>query len=404
MLIQPVLRPVLQPVLRSIFDPGIGGGGTPSLDDQVKALFVNGEQGVWYDESDLSSMFQSGVSGGGLLIPVTAADQPVGARMDKHIDVGWVVVGDAVWAKTQGDGVLSVVGNVVTVTGATTVTHINRIAGSIPAVPGSVRMSVVANYAGATGVQFWLRGAPRSLTNNVPVTVVNGLTNSSLERLDVSSGTVSFTINELSYWRGNHWTALNNSARPILRLTGGLYSLEWDGVDDCGSTPSFNMGPSQQAYAFAGVLINTGSPVFLFETSAVANSNPGAINAYFNDPGVGGLTARQNYGPSPTGPASQTISVPNTSVYTIDYDLSRAVGGQAIFMRRNGAAYANGGSNSTTTQQLGNYPLYIGARNNSGNFLKGHTYGEIVVGKLATSPEIASTEAYLAAKTGVTLP
>ena len=41
-----------------------------------KALFANGEQGVWYDPSDFSTMFQD--TGG--TIPVTGVDQYIGAR------------------------------------------------------------------------------------------------------------------------------------------------------------------------------------------------------------------------------------------------------------------------------------------------------------------------------------
>lgn len=77
MLIQPVLRPVLQPVLRSIFDPGIGGGGTPIW--TPAALFAASEQGGWYDPSDLSTMFQDAAG----TVPVTAEGQSVGRILDK---------------------------------------------------------------------------------------------------------------------------------------------------------------------------------------------------------------------------------------------------------------------------------------------------------------------------------
>lgn len=42
-------------------------------------LFANGEQGAWYDPSDLSSMFQDAAG----TIPVTADGDPVGLRLDK---------------------------------------------------------------------------------------------------------------------------------------------------------------------------------------------------------------------------------------------------------------------------------------------------------------------------------
>lgn len=42
-------------------------------------LFVNGEQGVWYDPSDLSTLFQDTAG----TIPVTGVEQPVGLMLDK---------------------------------------------------------------------------------------------------------------------------------------------------------------------------------------------------------------------------------------------------------------------------------------------------------------------------------
>ena len=42
-------------------------------------LFTNGEQGVWYDPSDFSTMFQDAEG----TIPVTAVEQPVGRILDK---------------------------------------------------------------------------------------------------------------------------------------------------------------------------------------------------------------------------------------------------------------------------------------------------------------------------------
>jgi hypothetical protein len=45
----------------------------------IRALFKNGEQGVWYDPSDLSTLFQDAAG----TTPVTAMGQPVGLMLDK---------------------------------------------------------------------------------------------------------------------------------------------------------------------------------------------------------------------------------------------------------------------------------------------------------------------------------
>ena len=55
----------------------LGGGGIPVFDPSF--LFENGEQGAWYDPSDLSTMFQDAAG----TTPVTADGQPVGRILDK---------------------------------------------------------------------------------------------------------------------------------------------------------------------------------------------------------------------------------------------------------------------------------------------------------------------------------
>ena len=52
----------------------------------------------------------------------------------------------------------------------------------------------------------------------------------------------------------------------------------------------------------------------------------------------------------------------------------------------------------------GNHPLNVGARNNSTSLqLDGRIYGMVVRGATSNATEIAALEAYMAAKTGVTL-
>ena len=51
---------------------------SPLIPFTPRKLFATGEQGVWYDPSDLSSMYQDAA----MTIPVTANGDPVGAMMD----------------------------------------------------------------------------------------------------------------------------------------------------------------------------------------------------------------------------------------------------------------------------------------------------------------------------------
>ncbi len=53
--------------------------GTSLRGTRIAELFANGEQGVWYDPSDLSTLFQDAAG----TIPVTGVEQPVGLMLDK---------------------------------------------------------------------------------------------------------------------------------------------------------------------------------------------------------------------------------------------------------------------------------------------------------------------------------
>jgi len=59
-----------------IFDLIVGSGQTTS---DPSALFASGEQGAWYDPSDISTMFQDRAG----TTPVTADGQTVGKILDK---------------------------------------------------------------------------------------------------------------------------------------------------------------------------------------------------------------------------------------------------------------------------------------------------------------------------------
>ena len=73
MLTRKLTRRITQALTRKATEPGNGGGWSPL------SLFASGEQGVWYDPSDFSTMFQDSAG----TTPVTAVGQPVGKILDK---------------------------------------------------------------------------------------------------------------------------------------------------------------------------------------------------------------------------------------------------------------------------------------------------------------------------------
>lgn len=258
-----------------VSNTGGGGGWTPA------DLFIDGEQGAWYDPSDLSTMFQDTAG----TIPVTAAGQTVARINDK-------------------------------------------------------------------------------------------------------SG------------RGNHATQATAAARPQYQTDGTYHWLEFDGVDDALSTAAINLSVTQQTNLCFGATIGNTNLGFVFEFSAVANSNAGTFNAYYNDGGLGGLAARVNAnGSSLTGTAEVAVTVPNKSVYDAAYDLGTTAGSQAVSVRRNGAAYSTGGTNPVTAN-FGNYPMYLGARGGSSFAFAGNLYGAVLRGAASSAQEITDTETWMNSKTG----
>lgn len=69
----------------NVFNPtnpyGVFSANGITLGQKVAALFSAGEQGVWYDPSDFSTMFQDAAG----TIPVTAVGQAVGLILSKHV-------------------------------------------------------------------------------------------------------------------------------------------------------------------------------------------------------------------------------------------------------------------------------------------------------------------------------
>ena len=71
-MLYPVLQDPLHPIVSSLFDRPRGAS-------IGQMLFGAGEQGGWYDPSDMSALFQDAAG----TTPVTAVEQPVGLMLDK---------------------------------------------------------------------------------------------------------------------------------------------------------------------------------------------------------------------------------------------------------------------------------------------------------------------------------
>jgi hypothetical protein len=180
--------------------------------------------------------------------------------------------------------------------------------------------------------------------------------------------------------------------------------LAFDGVDDSLVTNSIDFTATDKMTVFAGVRKLSDAAIgMLAELSAASESNNGAFyitqpidtTGAFRVSARGSAVNQRNYGPY----AAPTTAVLSTSLSTVALN-----SGAAIAIRVNSVSVA--GSDQASANSIGNfgnYPLYIGRRNNASLTYNGRLYSLIVRGAASTTAQITSTEAWVAGKTGVTL-
>jgi hypothetical protein len=202
--------------------------------------------------------------------------------------------------------------------------------------------------------------------------------------------------------RGNNATSSIAGSQPILRQSGALHYLEFDGINDWMQTAAIDLSASDALTVILGLrkLLNTpsGLPV---EFSANAFSNAGAF--YLAAPeGTGSGSDYRFYARGNAAPAAAVTSgvvlAPDTCVLTATVNTSA----NSRILRRNGVQVGS----STLAMGGGNwrsYPLYLGARAGSSLRFNGWIFGLIVINRQLSAAELAAAEAWMAAKTGVIL-
>lgn len=179
-----------------------------------------------------------------------------------------------------------------------------------------------------------------------------------------------------------------------------VHYVQYDGTDDSFSTSSIDFSATDKMSVFAGVRkLSDATRGIVAELSAAATS--GAWNLNAPNATTTANYAFRNVGSLSGGDAvtSSTFAAPTSNVLTALGDIAADVSQ----LRVNGSVAATSAVD-LGTGNYGNYPLYIGRRNNASLPFNGRDYGIIVVGKTASATGITNTESYLAANTsGVTI-
>lgn len=176
--------------------------------------------------------------------------------------------------------------------------------------------------------------------------------------------------------------------------------IEYDGVDDSYQTAAIDFsGTNAVTMWHAGTALAENAMVV--ELSANSSANNGSFWYY-----KAGNTAdayRKGNGAGVETTTGLLFVVPSTRIFAYGFDLA---GTPEVFVRRLDAVGVVTGTQESTDSgagPMGNYPLYIGRRNNASLPFTGREHCLIVRGAASTATEITSIERALAVKQGRTL-
>jgi hypothetical protein len=391
---------VIGSVFSQIFRSVIGDvNWTPS------SIFYDGAPGVWYDPSDLATLFQDSAG----VTPVTTPGQTVGMMLDKsqglvlgteRLTNGNFSDGSTGWTVTGSDAT-----HIATFSGGTlryqsdTTTPVLNVAQAGALVIGKTYLITVVTSAYTSGsIKSDNFGSAMVLSNGLgtrTLRVTASATNFTLLRNTVN---VDITIDSISIKEiaGNHATQATLAQRPTYQIdSNGKPYLLFDGVDD-GMVTNTITPATNKVQVFAGLrkLSDTAQKI-VAEMSATITSNAGA----FALTAPNSAAANYNFsskGTTQTDNVVTTYTAPITSVISGLGDIA----GASNLIRVNGSQVGA----VLTTQGTGNYlayPLYIGRRAGASLPFNGSIYSMIVCfGPNLTTGQITSAETYVNEKTG----
>ena len=344
----------------------IVGQHNPSLTQIVSSLFSNGEQGAWYDPSDLSTMYQDDAG----TIPVTAVGQPVGKILDKsgrgnHANQSTTASRPVLSARVnQYVGTATLATQNVTTLAAT---YTLRFDGT-----GSITLSGAATGTYSAGTHSVVCTAG-TLTSTVSGTVTNA---------DLRVANTG--VNLPAYQRVNTDTDYDTAGFP--------YYLQFDGIDDSLVTGNINFTATDKMTVFAGVRkLSDAAAGMLFELSSNSFANQGSASLLAPET----TSVRYSFYSHGTYAWRATTSnnlylSPVSNIVTCKADISA----DQTILRLNGTQ-ASSSTADQGTGNYGNYPLYIGRRGNTSLPFNGRLYGLVVRGALSSTAEITSAESYM---------
>ena len=334
------------------------------------SLFAAGEQGVWYDPSDFSTMFQDSAG----TTPVTAVEQPLGRILDKSGNNN-----HATQATSASRPVLSARVNQLLATDTLSTQSVTTLAAIYTLAfsgAGSITLSGTATGTYTAGSNS-ITCTAGTLTLTVSGAVINA-------DLRVTNDTAL-----PAYQRVTTSTNYDTTGFPLY--------LRFDGVDDGLASNSMVAGTNKtqllvaerklvdgivQVFAEYGDLYGDG-------TSHLVSLSGTQYQAYAQ-----GATSLQT--------ASYPVSAPTTNVITNLCDM----GSPFLRLRVDGTQVAQN-TDVLGTGNFGTWPIRLGYSNFGGNtyYLNGRIYGVIMrFGPDLSVQQLYQAENYLGQESGVSIP
>lgn len=344
----------------------------------VEGLWRNGEQGVWYDVSDLSTMFQDAAGTLPVYMPGQGqVDPPVGRILDKSGRGN-----HATQATTTSRPTLSARYNMLTGSETLATQNVTTAATSYSLIfsgTGSVALSGTATGTYSAG--------SRTITctaGTLTITVTGNVTKADIRPTGDGVGLPA-------YQRVVDANTYDTTGFPLY--------LKFDGVDDFLQTARIVFSGSDKVFCAASFRklsdATTGS---VFELSATIASNPGSF--YITAPGAvnSGNIKLATKGTTEVNVATTAAGYPSpiSAIASAVMDIAAPIS----TLRINGVV-AKSSSASLGSGSLGNYPLYIGRRAGSSLPFNGRLYGLLIRAGAANDSQIGRVERYLNQKAKV---
>ena len=198
---------------------------------------------------------------------------------------------------------------------------------------------------------------------------------------------------------GNHAIQAISAKRPTLRQAGSLYYLEFEGAQGLKTSGNVDFTGTDTMTVCAGVRKEVDASENITELSSNAGSSSN----------VGSFRLAVNSGSQYRYASRGDSSLRNTNASGYDVHSTNVLTGFSDISADIATIRVDGVEKTTQTldQGAGNYGSYelnVGARNNGGGLhLEGFIYSLVIRNVVSNTADLASTETYVAAKTGVSL-